>query len=75
MFFNDHLFPIDFHFLCRCVFTTKRTHIHSPKEINHLVGGGSLYLSLLQNFWDGEIFGTVKFTTPFSGREQNIFTG
>lgn len=51
MFFNDHLFLRDLHFLCRCFFTMKRTHIHSPKEKDYLVGGVSLYLSLLQNFW------------------------
>ena len=32
LFFNDHLFLIDLHFLCRCLFTMKRTHLHSPKK-------------------------------------------
>ena len=32
MFFNDHLYLIDLHFSCRCLFTMKRTHIRSPKK-------------------------------------------
>ena len=74
MFFNDHLFLIDFHFLCRCLFTMKKTHIHSPKEKDYLVGGVSLYLSVLQNFWS-RYTSTLLRPAPLSWKTKKTLRG